>query len=60
MTMEEKRKHVLEQIRQTLAKRGIVIRCPKCNGNGFDAPCAYPDFNYRDCPVKHQIKVFGS
>jgi len=25
--------------------------CPKCGGNRNDVPCAYPDFNFRDCPM---------
>ena len=23
--------------------------CPKCNGDALTVPCAYPDFNFRDC-----------
>jgi len=25
------------------------MNCAKCGGNALDVPCAYPDFNFRDC-----------
>jgi hypothetical protein len=29
-----------------------LLPCPKCNRSNVNTPCAYPDFNYRDCPLK--------
>lgn len=42
----------LEATRSLLSRLSNIVhstRCSKCNGNGRDVPCAYPDFNYRDC-----------
>lgn len=63
MQPEEKKREVLLRIRKELAARGIYRQCPKCSSVG--EPCAYPDFSYRDCPVKEErnygntLKAYG-
>lgn len=29
------------------------VVCPKCNANE-NTPCAYPDFDFRDCPIQQE------
>jgi hypothetical protein len=57
MEKDEKRLHALQQLYGTLAKRGIFVQCAKCNGGPGVAPCAYPNLEYRDCPMK-EARIF--
>lgn len=32
--------------------------CPKCKGDGKSTPCAYPDFNFRDCGMRRPVRRY--
>lgn len=53
----QRRLKVLHDLHEALKKRDIVRTCPKCGRTEADIPCAYPDFNYRDCPLKTIMRL---
>lgn len=54
--MTDAKRKVLLALQKEIDKRGLIRRCPKCHGNGHDIPCAYPNHNFRDCPLRTPLK----